>query len=47
MLTPAQQEKVQNIEYRALNHFIDDLLSVCAEEDKKSAAFNALKPLIA
>lgn len=47
MLTPAQQEKVQNIEHRALNHFIDDLLSVCAEEDKKSAAFNALKPLIA
>jgi hypothetical protein len=47
MLTPAQQEKVQNIEHRALNHFIDDLLSVCAEEDKKSVTFNALKQLIA
>ncbi len=47
MLTPAQQEKVQNIEHRALNHFIDDLLSVCTEEDKKSATFNTLKQLIA
>lgn len=46
MLTPAQQEKVQQIEHRALNHFIDDLLSVCAEEDRASADFNALKDLI-
>lgn len=43
MLTPAQQEKVQQIEQRALNHFIDDLLSVCAQEDRESAVFNALK----
>jgi hypothetical protein len=46
MLTLAQQEKVQQIEHRALNHFIDDLLSVCAEEDRTSADFNALKNLI-
>lgn len=43
MLTPAQQTKVQQIERRALNHFIDDLLSVCAEEDSDSTAFNRLK----
>jgi hypothetical protein len=43
MLTFAQQEKVQQIERRALNHFIDDLLSICAEEDRASSAFNMLK----
>jgi len=47
MLTSTQQEKVQNIEHRALNHFIDDLLSICAEEDKTSSTLNALKELIA
>ncbi|PKG84984.1 protein kinase [Colwellia sp. 75C3] len=45
MLTPAQQEKVQQIEHRALTHFIDDLLSVCSEEDRTSDDFNALKDL--
>ena len=39
MLTPAQQEKIHNIEHRALRHFIDDLLSVCAEDDRTSDAF--------
>ena len=43
MLTSAQQEKVQKIERRALNHFIDDLLSICAEEDRENAAFSQLK----
>jgi len=43
MLTSAQQEKVQQIERRALNHFIDDLLSICAEEDRETSAFNMLK----
>jgi len=42
MLTPAQQEKVKTIEYRALNNFIDDLLSVCAEQDKTSTTFQRL-----
>ncbi len=43
MLTPAQQEKVKNIESKALNHFIDDLLSICAEQDKTTKAFDTLK----
>ncbi|ALO33395.1 protein kinase [Colwellia sp. MT41] len=42
MLTPAQQEKVQQIEHRALNHFIEDLLTICAEEDRASEAFKVL-----
>ncbi len=43
MLTSVQQEKVRQIEHRALNHFIEDLLSICIEEDRTSAAFNVLK----
>jgi hypothetical protein len=43
MLTPAQQEKVKQIEHRALNHFIEDLLSVCAEQDIGGADFLQLK----
>ncbi|MFT5717527.1 MAG: hypothetical protein ACI9T7_001719 [Oleiphilaceae bacterium] len=43
MLTTTQQEKVQQIERRALNHFIDDLLSVCAEQDRDTSVFNMLK----
>ncbi len=43
MLTPSQQEKVRKIENKALNHFIDDLLSICAEQDKTSEAFNRLQ----
>jgi len=39
MLTAVQQEKVQKIERRALTHFIEDLLSVCADKDKSSEAF--------
>ena len=46
MLTPAQQEKVQQIEHRALNHFIEDLLSVCDEQDRTSEEFTTLKDLI-
>jgi len=42
MLTPAQQKKVQQIEYRALVHFMEDLLSVCAEEDKQHKTFEQL-----
>jgi tRNA A-37 threonylcarbamoyl transferase component Bud32 len=42
MLTTDQQEKVQQIEQRALNHFIEDLLSICAEQDKHSAGFTSL-----
>ena len=43
MLTPTQQEKVKNIESNALNHFINDLLSICAEQDKTTKAFDTLK----
>jgi len=43
MLTFAQQEKVQKIEYQALKHFIDDLLSICTEEDRTTNEFNRLK----
>ncbi len=43
MLTPAQQEKVQQIEHRALSHFIDDLLSICAQEDRESDRFAELQ----
>jgi len=46
MLTKAQQAKVQQIEHRALNHFIDDLLSICAEEDRTSEAFILLSKQI-
>jgi hypothetical protein len=46
MLSSAQQEKVQQIEHRALNYFIDDLLSICAEEDRESSAFKGLKECV-
>jgi len=45
MLTPVQQEKVKHIEHRALSHFIEDLLSICAEEDKASEEYILLKAL--
>ncbi|QUM75987.1 serine/threonine-protein kinase [Moritella sp. 24] len=43
MLTETQQAQVKQIENRALLHFIDDLLSVCAEEDKENDVFKHLK----
>ena len=46
MLTPGQQEKIQQIEHRALLHFIEDLLSVCAEEDRTADDFKTLNDLI-
>jgi serine/threonine protein kinase len=36
MLNKKQQTQIQKIERRALNYFIEDLLSVCAEDDKDS-----------
>ena len=42
MLTETQQAQVKQIENRALLHFIDDLLSVCAEEDKGNDVFKRL-----
>lgn len=43
MLTVAQQEKIKVIEKRALLHFIDDLLSICKEEDKNTNTYIMLK----
>jgi hypothetical protein len=42
MLNETQQAQVQQIEHRALNYFIEDLLSVCAEEDKTSDEYQTL-----
>ncbi|MFT6386699.1 MAG: hypothetical protein ACJAUP_000067 [Cellvibrionaceae bacterium] len=42
MLTAQQQIKIQTIEQRALNHFINDLLSLCAVEDKKTKQYQGL-----
>ncbi|MDD1784118.1 leucine-rich repeat-containing serine/threonine-protein kinase [Enterovibrio sp. ZSDZ35] len=47
MLTNAQQEKVKQIEKRALHHFIDDLLSVCQESDRTSDTYLTLRARIA
>jgi Protein kinase domain/Leucine rich repeat len=46
MLTPTQQEKVKKIESKALKHFVDDLLSICAEEDRTTNEFYQLKEYI-
>ena len=46
MLTEKQQTQIKRIEYRALLHFIGDLLTVCAEEDKNSTEFKQLKQRI-
>ncbi|WP_264876005.1 leucine-rich repeat-containing protein kinase family protein [Vibrio agarivorans] len=47
MLTKPQQDKIKQIEHRALVHFIDDMLSVCAPEDRHSDTYQALKQRIA
>jgi hypothetical protein len=43
MLNEEQQLKIKKIEDRALNHFIDDLLGICAEDDLHTREFNLLK----
>jgi hypothetical protein len=47
MLNEKQQAQFQKIERRALNYFIEDLLSVCAEEDKNSSEYTLLAESIA
>ncbi|MDN2482650.1 leucine-rich repeat-containing protein kinase family protein [Vibrio agarivorans] len=47
MLTKPQQDKIKQIEHRALVHFIDDMLSLCPPEDRHSDAYQALKQRIA
>lgn len=46
MLTMAQQDKVKQIEYRALLHFIDDLLSVCDSQGKESETYIQLRNML-
>ena len=46
MLNEKQQAQVKQIEYRALNYFIEDLLSVCKEEDKTKESYITLKQQI-
>jgi len=43
MLTSEQQKLIKAIERRALNHFIEDLLSICNEQEQGSAQFKAIK----
>lgn len=47
MLSFEQQGLMKQIEHRALNHFIDDLLSVCDQQDKGNELFNILQAKIA
>lgn len=47
MLTQQQQAKIKKIEHRALHYFIEDLLGICAEEDKLSEQYLHLKLQIA
>jgi tRNA A-37 threonylcarbamoyl transferase component Bud32 len=42
MLNEKQQAQVQQIEARALNCFIEDLLGICAKEDKYTSAYASL-----
>jgi hypothetical protein len=42
MLNQQQQAQIQQIEHRALNYFIQDLLSVCDERDKDTNEFRRL-----
>lgn len=43
MLNDEQQQKIKQIEQRALSHFIDDLLSICAQEDQLCRNFKHLR----
>ncbi len=43
MLSAQQQRKIKTIEARALDYFIDDLLSVCTQEDQCSPQFIKLR----
>jgi len=43
MLSQKQQAQIKQIEQRALAHFIDDLLSICAIDDQHSEPFSVLK----
>ena len=42
MLSDDIQLSIKTIEQRALKHFIDDLLSICVEEDKNTTLYQNL-----
>ncbi len=46
MLSDDQQELIQKIERRALNHFIEDLLSICDEQEQDSLQFKVIEQKI-
>lgn len=46
MLTAEQQQKIRNIESRALAYFIEDLLSICVGEDRGSEGFQRLQQIV-
>lgn len=43
MLNNRQKEQIKIIEQRAFHHFIDDLLSICVDDDRRSAGYQRLK----
>ncbi|MCW8345602.1 leucine-rich repeat-containing serine/threonine-protein kinase [Vibrio sp. ZSDZ65] len=43
MLSSQQQNKVKAIEQRALKHFIDDLLNICAKQDVNTKQYKVLR----
>jgi hypothetical protein len=43
MLNEEQQTSIRKIEHRAFNYFIDDLLSICHEQDRNSPEFIMLE----
>jgi Leucine-rich repeat (LRR) protein len=45
MLSARQQMQIKQIEQRALDHFIEDVLSVCTKEDQYSSTYRQLVPL--
>lgn len=47
MLNAEQQAQIELIEQRALIYFIEDLLSICAEEDRSSESYVQLKQRVA
>lgn len=46
MLSAEEQSLIKKIERRALNHFIDDLLSICSEQDRSTPLFKSIKAKI-
>ena len=41
-LTIEQQQKIATIEWRAVGYFIEDLLSICHNQDQQTAQYQQL-----